>query len=438
MPTPRQALSTCVVDGKIYAIGGWDGTRTVATVEQYDPTTDTWTIKADMPTARFYPCGAVVKDKIYVIGGIYSETGPVLQTVEEYDPVTDTWTQKMDMPTARCRFATGAVAGKIYAIGGGLVSGAPFASIEQYDPMTDSWMPKSPMPTARRALAASVVDAKILAIGGIGSSGTTALSTVEEYDTGLGVPSPDFNSDGIVDIADLLRLIQSWGQNDPSVDLAPPPFGDDVVDEHDLEVLMSYWGQEVQDPTLVAHWKLDETDGVIAADSAGTHDGVVLGTPGWHPLDGTVGGALELDGASFVATKSVLNPSDGPFSVFAWVKGGSPGEVVISQQEGVNWLMADPATGAFMTELQSGGRNSKALYSDAVITDDAWHRVGFTWDGSNRTLYVDGIAVAQDTQSVLTGSTGGLNIGVGSTLAPGTFWSGLIDDVRIYDRVVKP
>ena len=91
-----------------------------------------------------------------------------------------------------------------------------------------------------------------------------------------------------------------------------------------------------------------------------------------------------------------------------------------------------------MTELQSGGRNSKVLYSDAVITDGAWHCVGFTWDGSNRTLYVDGIVVAQDTQSGLTGSTGGLNIGAGSTLAPGTFWSGLIDDVRIYSRAVLP
>ena len=31
-----------------------------------------------------------------------------------------------------------------------------------------------------------------------------------------------------------------------------------------------------------------------------------------------------------------------------------------------------------------------------------------------------------------------LAIGAGKDLAPGTFWSGLIDDVRIYNRVVKP
>ncbi len=252
------------------------------------------------------------------------------------------------------------------------------------------------------------------------------------------LPIVDFSGDGTVNIADLLRLIESWGQEDPTIDVGPMPWGDGVVDAADLEVLMSYWGQEIPNPALIAHWKLDETEGTVAADSLGDNDGIVTGVPLWRPKGGQVDGALELDGASFVATKSVLSPSDGPFSIFAWVKGGTPGQVVISQQEGVNWLMADPATGALMTELQSGGRNSKALHSDAIITDGAWHCVGFTWDGSKRTLYVDGIAVAQDTQSDLAGSTGGLNIGAGSTLAPGTFWSGLIDDVWIYKCVVKP
>ena len=32
----------------------------------------------------------------------------------------------------------------------------------------------------------------------------------------------------------------------------------------------------------------------------------------------------------------------------------------------------------------------------------------------------------------------GLYIGVGKDYAPGSFFSGLIDDVRIYNRAVKP
>lgn len=35
-------------------------------------------------------------------------------------------------------------------------------------------------------------------------------------------------------------------------------------------------------------------------------------------------------------------------------------------------------------------------------------------------------------------STGGLNIGTGKNLDAGTFWSGLIDDIRIYNQAVKP
>ena len=94
--------------------------------------------------------------------------------------------------------------------------------------------------------------------------------------------------------------------------------------------------------------------------------------------------------------------------------------------------------GGLKTALKGSGRLDKPLASAAVIANDVWHRVGLVWDRSNRILYVDGVEVAKDTSSNPTSSTGGLYIGAGTKLAAGTFWSGLIDDVRIYDRVVKP
>jgi len=36
------------------------------------------------------------------------------------------------------------------------------------------------------------------------------------------------------------------------------------------------------------------------------------------------------------------------------------------------------------------------------------------------------------------GLAGGLNIGCGKNMTPNTYWTGLIDDVRIYNRAVKP
>jgi hypothetical protein len=51
---------------------------------------------------------------------------------------------------------------------------------------------------------------------------------------------------------------------------------------------------------------------------------------------------------------------------------------------------------------------------------------------------VDGVEVAKGAQGTLAGSTGGLYIGAGKNLEPSSFWTGLIDDVRFYDRAIKP
>lgn len=56
----------------------------------------------------------------------------------------------------------------------------------------------------------------------------------------------------------------------------------------------------------------------------------------------------------------------------------------------------------------------------------------------NRVLYVDDSEVARETQAGLQGSQGDLTIGAGNEFDPGTFWSGLIDEVRIYNRAIVP
>jgi len=486
MPTARQCPSSSVVNGKIYTIGGgetsggnYSGTTALSTVEEYDPATDTWTAKSEMPTARFGHSASVVDGRIYVFGGapscpwcgtiltlevydpatdtwtrkgdiprpiitastsvvdrkIYAIGGEGTgRRVDEYDPVTDTWIRKADMPSNRTDLASSVVDGKIYAFGGD--GPAIVATVDVYDPATDTWATAPDMPTARSGLAASAVNGRIYVIGGLASWGGTALRTVEEYD-----PNPlvvDFNGDGIVDGKDLLIMTAHWGEDYPSCDIGPLPFGDGVVDVQDVLVLAEYIGKEVEDPTLVAHWALNEAAGMIAHDNAGAHDATVMGAAVWHPDGGAVDGALEFDETTFAVAEFVLNPQEGPFSVFAWIRGGAPGQTIISQQTGCDWLVLDPATGVLMTELRSGGRESKALISDALVTDGVWHRVAFTWDGANRRLYVDDILVAEDTDVALAACYGGLNIGCGKTAALDSFFTGLIDDIRIYKRVVKP
>jgi len=256
--------------------------------------------------------------------------------------------------------------------------------------------------------------------------------------------TPDFNSDGIVDSADICIMVDYWHTDEPSCDIAPPPFGDGTVDVLDLAALAEYLFIELDmgDPTLVGHWALDETGGNIAYDRAGTCDGTLSGTPVWQPADGMVDGALQFDGVDDFILISIISPLlnsiEGPFSVFAWVKDGAPGQVVISQRAGVNWLCADTSEGNLMTELKGTGRDISILSSKAVITDGNWHRIGLVWDGSHRTLYVDGVVVAEDTLANLEVSSSGLYIGTGKTRETGTYWSGLIDDVRIYNRAVIP
>lgn len=256
------------------------------------------------------------------------------------------------------------------------------------------------------------------------------------------VPIVDFNGDGKVDIKDLLNLIKYWGQNEPAVDIN----GDGIVDVLDLELLMSYWGQPVDDPTLKAHWALDEAEGNIARDSVaenkGYSDGHVMGDPVWQPTGGQVNGALQFDGVDdCVITGFTLNPAEEAFSASAWINGGAPGQAVISETGGgncANWLCLDPSTGHLMTELQSPDRSSSPLLSETPIADGEWHRIGFVWDGLYRTLCVDGVAVAQDTQEGLKSASNGLYIGAGKAMAPGTYFSGLIDEVRIYNRALSP
>jgi hypothetical protein len=92
-----------------------------------------------------------------------------------------------------------------------------------------------------------------------------------------------------------------------------------------------------------------------------------------------------------------------------------------------------------MSELKGKGRGDHPLLvSGSIITDGNWHCIGLAWDGSERILYVDDIEVAKNTQAGLASWQGGMHLGAGKALEDDSFWSGLIDDVRIYNRAMIP
>jgi N-acetylneuraminic acid mutarotase len=390
MPTRRILFATGVVNGKIYVIGGESslGASARATVEEYDPATDTWSQKADMPTPRTRSAASVVDGKIYVIGGGRGGGSgyPEMPTVEAYDPATNTWTKKADMPGARELLSTSVVGGKIYAIGGQregggfsgvfstvemyvpatdtwtkkadaplprkvhsasvlkdiiyvfggrtAIGGLPESFLFQYDPATDTWAAREDMPYRVANAPASTVDGRIYLIGGSSAPWPymEVLSTVWEYSP---VPSPDFNGDGVVDARDMSILVDHWHTDDTRYDLAPTPVGDGFVDVQDLIALSEHL---FEDYRLLAHWALDETEGDFAQDSVGDNLGYVIGGPVWQPNAGQVNGAIQLDGVDDVIVAAApLNPADGPFSVFLWVQGGAEGQAIISEPAGPDY-----------------------------------------------------------------------------------------------------
>jgi hypothetical protein len=305
----------------------------------------------------------------------------------------------------------------------------PYRTVQIYDPQTDTWTIEDDTPFLRACFSADVVNNKIYVIGGTDRPHPCpATSTV--YELVISGPQPDLNGDGIVDSADMCIMVDYWGTDEWFCDIAPIPWGDGIVDVHDLVVLAEHL---FEDYRLVAHWTLDEEMGNIANDSAGDNYDTLQGEPLWQPTEGKIGGTLRFDGIDdCVIAGSVLNPADGDFSVFAWIQGGAPGQVVISQQSTSNWLATDN-DGNLMTELKCTGRSAGPLYSEKIVTDGQWHRIGLVWDGSHRTLFVDGVSVAEDSQQGLEGSQMGLYISTSKNMESGTYFSGLIDDVRIYN-----
>jgi hypothetical protein len=240
-------------------------------------------------------------------------------------------------------------------------------------------------------------------------------------------------------------MVDCWGTDKKLCDIGPMPWGDGVVDVEDLKVLAEHL---FEDYRLIAHWMLDEEAGETAHDSVGNYNGTLNGEPLWQPEGGILDGALEFDGNDdYMRTPFVLNPGKESFSVFAWIKGGAPEHVIISQSNttggrgvfpGCTWLGISPSNGNLMTGLME--TTFGPLETDSIITDGQWHHIGLVYDlfTMRRHLYLDGAEVAADTDfkgGVET--TGGLYIGAGQALDAGTFFSGLIDDVRIYNKALS-
>ncbi|MGD6853345.1 MAG: Kelch repeat-containing protein [Candidatus Bathyarchaeia archaeon] len=170
LPTAIFRLGAAVVDGKIYAIGGYNQRWEVQdTNYMYDPATDKWTAMAAIPTPRALFGITVYQNKIYVLGGLTLaqdllgidnlQINKLTAVNEVYDPATNSWETKQAMPTENFALQANVVGQKIYL-------NAPYSNAtEVYDPASDTWSTAPPMPNLQTGFTSAVVGNKIYIIG---------------------------------------------------------------------------------------------------------------------------------------------------------------------------------------------------------------------------------------------------------------------------------
>ncbi|MBN2057055.1 hypothetical protein JW905_19160 [bacterium] len=194
MPAGRLGAACAVANGKLYVFGGSDGNNYMTTCYEYDPAAAAgtrWTTKASMSVGRAYLGGASLDGKIYAIGGLL--TGSIeSNAVEEFDPQTNTWTTKTNLPAARggCNAVSGLNLGyaedDFIIIGGGGWSSYQ-STCWAYNPVTDAYLEYPSMITGRRTFGFARSTDRIYSVAGWAG---TYMTAAEKIDCHLMGPVP--------------------------------------------------------------------------------------------------------------------------------------------------------------------------------------------------------------------------------------------------------
>mmetsp|Transcript_24281 Transcript_24281/g.37845 ORF Transcript_24281/g.37845 Transcript_24281/m.37845 type:complete len:315 (-) Transcript_24281:87-1031(-) len=145
MNSKRSRFGCCVVDGVIYAVGGFTGPCDTDTMEMLDTNKSNpkWEMcEGKFKTKRNTFATVYLDGGIYAIGGLECGFG-LLKTVERYDLEKKEWSYVAELTRyGRCAHAAAVCSGKIAVIGGCYMSGyLPIIldSINVYDPKTNKW-----------------------------------------------------------------------------------------------------------------------------------------------------------------------------------------------------------------------------------------------------------------------------------------------------------
>jgi prepilin-type N-terminal cleavage/methylation domain-containing protein len=175
-----------------------------------------------------------------------------------------------------------------------------------------------------------------------------------------------------------------------------------------------------------ARWEFDECSGASASDSSGNgNTGTLVGTVAWSTnTPSGKGCALSLNGGGYVTIPYIeaIGPS---FTYSLWFNyAGSASLSILSSRDTL--LRVSGTEIAWWPNV-----NQSLVTVSRNVSLNAWHHVVINQDGASYSIYFDGSLAASGS------ATAGANSDVSNYIGSyngATFFNGLIDNVRLYER----
>jgi hypothetical protein len=194
---------------------------------------------------------------------------------------------------------------------------------------------------------------------------------------------------------------------------------------------------------LVAYYSLNEGAGAVAGDSAGGHNGTVVGGAQWIAGPDGFGNALIFDGTgSQYVDLGTWDPSagTGQLSISLWANwGGISGQYMGLIGKRDTWAADDMM---WQIEAAQGdgnvgaSRESGQTVSGFIPEVGQWEHVALTFDGTTGTLYRNGLQVSSGPFSLGPDTVAAMVFGACQANG-GNPYNGALDEVRLYNRALS-
>jgi hypothetical protein len=223
-----------------------------------------------------------------------------------------------------------------------------------------------------------------------------------------------------------------------------PATGTVILDSRSNQTIPinSFGGLRLESTTetgLVAYWKLDLGTGMRFPDHSGSGNAGTL-SPGslWTTSVPTLAyddpAAMSLNGTTAFGSMGATNlpAANAAQSITAWAKFSSSTAnqaIVALTRVGASSGLELGLGGGNVRVFQYGGAN---VVTNAAPTDGLWHHLAYTYDGVTERLYIDGGAPATATGVTHQTSTPDASW-IGTSNGGADFFSGQVDDVRVYN-----